>query len=111
MPPHGAESCTSHSPLPSTSYRCGCLRLWFILAWLTFVGPTEGHRTPTSSRPNPVPSTGNCHVRAYGALARQLSFARKRSYKRAQIRAMRDGVAAYRGRMHDPQSFIPAVYR
>ena len=104
LPPQGTGSRSPQRRTPSTIYRFRCFRLWFLLAWLTSIGPSEGYRTPPSSRPNPMPSASSCNVRAYGALARQLSFARKRSFKRAQLRAMRDRVAAYRGRIHDPQS-------
>ena len=42
--------------------------------------------------------------RAHGVLARELTTACKRSFKRAQTRAMRDGSTQYRGRCHTPAS-------
>ena len=43
-------------------------------------------------------------LRAHGAFAQQLSMSRKRSFKRAQTRALRDGVTTYKGRQHTPGS-------
>ena len=43
-------------------------------------------------------------LRAYGQQAQQVTASCKRSFKRAQRRALRDGTTGYRGRLHTPSS-------
>ena len=56
----------------------------------------ESSRQPKPGRPPQEIAT----LTAYGHTARMLSFSRKRSFKRAQKRALRDGTTVYRGRTH-----------
>ena len=100
----------SPDPRPNRSLdRSGCreirsmrfiLGLMVLLAFLPLA--TSAKQPSESLSPNhPAP---NSELRAYGRLARQLSAVRKRSFKRAQVRALRDGTTSYRGRLHDPNS-------
>ena len=43
-------------------------------------------------------------LRAYGQQAQQVTASCKRSFKRAQCRALRDGSTSYKGRLHTPSS-------
>ena len=43
-------------------------------------------------------------LRPYGQQAQQITASCKRSFKRAQRRALRDGTTGYRGRLHTPSS-------
>ena len=43
-------------------------------------------------------------LQAHGASAQRLTQCQKRSFKRAQVRALRDGQTSYRGRIHTPAS-------
>ena len=52
----------------------------------------------------PALRTQPSQIAAYGHLAARLSTARKRSFKRAQLRVMRDGETMYRGRRHTANS-------
>ena len=61
-----------------------------------FPGPNVRHPADPCARPPGL-------TRAFGHMAQQLSSSRKRSFKRAQARALRDGETYYRGRLHTLQ--------
>ena len=69
---------------------------------------TKAHSFPhgqeVSSPPNNPTSPMPSSLRAYGHLAVRLSAARKRAFKRAQMRTLRDGGTIYRGQRHDATS-------
>ena len=54
--------------------------------------------------PSRLPSTHDKPIAAYGQLNVRLSHARKRAYKRAQIRATHEGTTTYKGRVHNLQT-------
>ena len=96
------QACWPHSPRPSVGRLNGCsLGLW-LLSLLGQVTSTTCVLTgPSQSALNPGSPN---HVQAYGQLAARLAPARKHSFRRAQLRALRDGVTVYRGRTHDAAS-------
>ena len=51
-----------------------------------------------------VPTQPQSHLTAYGQTAARMSMARKRAFKRAQLRVLRDGNTVYRGQRHDASS-------
>ena len=73
------------------------------LAFLLSCRPGTAHN-PTGRQPvrDLTPPTGT--LRAYGRMAQQLSATRKRSFRRAQQRALRDGSVLYKGRVHTTKS-------
>ena len=73
------------------------------LAFLLSFKPSTAN-TPTGRQPvrDLTPPTGT--LRAYGRMAQQLSATRKRSFRRAQQRALRDGSVLYKGRVHTAKS-------
>ena len=81
------------------------------LKWLwvfSILGRGVSMRSPDSRTVDLNPhQTAPCTqppVAAYGQLAARLSSARKRSFKRAQLRVLRDGETMYRGRRHNADS-------
>ena len=82
-------------------------RFFWVLLLGWFILPCGSTRTrPLVECPH-VPkerATTAPNVRAYGQLAQQLTPARKPSFKRAQLRVLRDGTTRYRGREHNAQS-------
>ena len=82
-----------------------------LVGWLGFLllfsllGQRIAHRTDDH------PSAPTRPLAAHGQLAVRLSAARKRSFKRAQHRVLRDGATMYRGRRHDANSLSLAYIR
>ena len=62
------------------------------------------HGQTVGSPPNNPTASITPSLKAYGHLAARLSAARKRAFKRAQMRALRDGGTTYRGQHHDATS-------
>ena len=105
---------TSPQHLPGTRkvvcvHRLPTLRM--TLLWLLILGVW-----PACAAPSPQPSAQSMAqgtfarevapntLQAYGQTAVRMSQARKRAFKRAQARVLRDGTTAYKGRIHDSRS-------
>ena len=61
-------------------------------------------QTQPATHSVPMPTTSAAVVRAFGQQAVMLTSSSKRSFKRAQRKAIRDGYARYKGRLHTPES-------
>ena len=102
---HRTTSPTVHRPWTPTKHPCPVNitrprlpRLLILLVGFAVIG-LAGASPATLHSPTSQP-----HLQAYGQRARPVTFSRKRSFKRAQARALRDGTVSYRGRLHTPRS-------
>ena len=78
--------------------------LW-VLVWFALLVPNNSAPArPPNIDPQPAPIDPPSMLRAHGNLAHQLTATRKRSFKRAQAKALKDGSVRYRGRMHTVNS-------
>ena len=66
--------------------------------------PLVTRSAPTQGPPVPELPPGRAPVYAHGQQAIRLTTARKRAFRRAQLRVLRDGSTVYRGRQHDATS-------
>ena len=79
--------------------------LRYLLVWLHLTSITcLGAPSPDAPTSSTSPTAAFSVLRAHGQRAMRLSFARKRAFKRAQARALRDGSTVYRGQHHNMQS-------
>ena len=76
-------------------------RVFFISLLLCL--PTLAYAVPSPHLP-PQSTSGLSRLSAHGQQAVRLTAARKRAFKRAQIRVLRDGSTIYRGTRHDATS-------
>ena len=99
MPQH-----VTAGPTPRTiKQTCRCIWFFSILGRGASMQNT-GTRGVDLKPHQPTLRTQPPQIAAYGHLAARLSTARKRSFKRAQLRVMRDGETMYRGRRHTADS-------
>ena len=91
---------------PRSSPGCNGRMKWIIACVL--LKPTASVRHDSAAYSSigdvtrPAASAGFLH--AHGTTALRLTPCQKRSFKRAQVRAVRDGQTTYRGRLHTPAS-------
>ena len=100
---HRRESCRGKHQLRLGSPLNPGLLFWFLGVLVV----QTCNAMPLTSERNHLPTPpvrDTPTITAHGRLAQQLSFARKRSFRRAQQRALQYGSTQYRGRTHTPHS-------
>ena len=97
-----------HQPKQVTPLRptCGPLRRFWVLLGFLWVQPVQAAFSAPTIHPSPNPTAAQPlkQLRAHGNLATQLTASRKRSFKRAQAKALKEGTVRYRGRTHTVSS-------
>ena len=88
---------------PQSRYRSGSVPYSMFLIGLLICMPLLTCAAPHPPL-HPPNTSGRTRLSAHGQQAVRLTAARKRAFKRAQVRAMRDGSTMYRGARHDTAS-------